>query len=769
MADTPYIYFYANGDNTAAGLDLTVSVLSRKDLDHSIACDATVNGGTFSCDKTKGKGGDVVKLTANPAEGYEFVGVSILSPDSSIVIDDVTFESNSASFTMPYSNVLVMPIFTDNPTELYVNMPTSGMEAVSFVAEVNSFKVYDDGGSTGPYSSRARGFLQLIAPNNYFVKLSGTAKTELNDLLTIYEGGIDDHKLVHAESGSIELKDADALSSKILTLEFGTDYSGTDAGLDFTVDFVENSEYSVACVENVAGGTVACDKDKAKGSETVTLTAMPAEGYILDGVEVKDADGRVVKSFAWYSHPQNTVSFKIPPSNVTVTPTFTKLTDLSIDIAMGEESSGDSISIPEYVNTFKIHDSCNKNCTENMEGRVLLKVPENSKIMLTGSVKTNDENAYFAMFQKRYNYHYSDYYGYGATDYFLFIIDGSEDPMLYFRANYGNEFAASLDLTMTILRTHAEYAAVSVEWDYLDGRLVANIDGDYNITDAVNIPYDIKVDEVSLDRTFSTEGYATITLPFGIDSAKVSGAKQFLKFTGVALNKETGLREVHMERAWCDLPALLADIDEMELSDAEKEKMKTKVSNKCNSIPKNLFAYTPYVVQMKDNSLSFDGGVTLEKTPAAAETVIENWVLRGTFAKKIWESGDPEIGNAYGYVAGTGEFRKVGEKSSIGALRSYLVYEKQTPPSVPGMSNVRANFSMEFLPANMDVVIVDDDDDENGNEHRTVIGKFNTHTGEFKFMMPESGTFDVKGRRVNATRSVGKGRKAKGVYYGRKR
>lgn len=67
----------------------------------------------------------------------------------------------------------------------------------------------------------------------------------------------------------------------------------------------------------------------------------------------------------------------------------------------------------------------------------------------------------------------------------------------------------------------------------------------------------------------------------------------------------------------------------------------------------------------------------------------------------------------------------------------------------------------------MDVVIVDDD--ENGKEHRTVIGKFNTRTGEFKFMEPESGTFDVKGRRVNETRNVGKGRKAKGVYYGRGR
>ena len=318
------------------------------------------------------------------------------------------------------------------------------------------------------------------------------------------------------------------------------------------------------------------------------------------------------------------------------------------------------------------------------------------------------------------------------------------------------------------------FAAITISKDK-DEKLHATIDGDYCGTDAVSIDDEngIVVDKVELDRTLSTTGYATITLPFDIDSAKVKGAKQFLKFVGVILNEETKLREVHFERAWCDLPALLEDIDNLkDLSDEEKKEKKEKVSAKCNAVPKKLFAYTPYVVQMKDNSLTFDDGVTLVKTPAAVDTVVGNWKFKGTLAPKVWEEGDPEIGNAYGYVAGTGEFRKVGDNSSIGALRSYLVYEKQSSgtqssANVPGMSNIRANFSTEFLPANMDVVIVDDD--ENGNEHRTVIGKFNTRTGEFKFLTPESGTFDVKGRRVNATRSVGKGRKAKGVYYGRNR
>ena len=335
------------------------------------------------------------------------------------------------------------------------------------------------------------------------------------------------------------------------------------------------------------------------------------------------------------------------------------------------------------------------------------------------------------------------------------------------KGEYGGSFEKTFSIVPEVV---GNYAAVQVLRD--ENGDYAVIDGDYSGTGKIAVGEDEDVVKVELDRTLSTTGYATITLPFGIDSAKVKGAKQFLKFVGVILNEETKLREVHFERAWCDLPALLKDIDNLkDLSAEEKEKKKAKVSAKCNAVPKKLFAYTPYVVQMKNNSLEFDGSVTLVKTPAAVDTVVGNWKFKGTLAPKVWEEGDPEIGNAYGYVAGTGEFKKVGENSSIGALRSYLVYEKQSSgtqssANVPGMSNIRANFSTEFLPANMDVVIADDD--ENGKEHRTVIGKFNTHTGEFKFLMPESGTFDVKGRRVNETRSVGKGRKAKGVYYGKR-
>ena len=60
------------------------------------------------------------------------------------------------------------------------------------------------------------------------------------------------------------------------------------------------------------------------------------------------------------------------------------------------------------------------------------------------------------------------------------------------------------------------------------------------------------------------------------------------------------------------------------------------------------------------------------------------------------------------------------------------------------------------LPDRMDVVIIDNE--ENGDEHTTVIGQFNTRTGEFKTQR----NYDLKGRNTQGKT------KAKGMYYGKK-
>jgi hypothetical protein len=57
------------------------------------------------------------------------------------------------------------------------------------------------------------------------------------------------------------------------------------------------------------------------------------------------------------------------------------------------------------------------------------------------------------------------------------------------------------------------------------------------------------------------------------------------------------------------------------------------------------------------------------------------------------------------------------------------------------------------LPDSFSVVV------RNKNNQTTVIGKFNTRTGEFSF---DCGVFDLKGRRVKSSNS------ARGVFYNKK-
>ena len=77
----------------------------------------------------------------------------------------------------------------------------------------------------------------------------------------------------------------------------------------------EDAPYWVAIIQP-EHGTVTADKLSANEGESVTLTARPDDGYILNAYSVKDANGETV------AVTDN--SFVMPASDVTVTATFTK-------------------------------------------------------------------------------------------------------------------------------------------------------------------------------------------------------------------------------------------------------------------------------------------------------------------------------------------------------------------------------------------------------------------------------------------------------------
>jgi glucan-binding YG repeat protein len=73
-------------------------------------------------------------------------------------------------------------------------------------------------------------------------------------------------------------------------------------------------DYAITCAD-AENGTVKTNTNTANVGDEITVTATPADGYVLDSITVKDADGNVIELNA-----DN--EFRMPMSDVTVSATF---------------------------------------------------------------------------------------------------------------------------------------------------------------------------------------------------------------------------------------------------------------------------------------------------------------------------------------------------------------------------------------------------------------------------------------------------------------
>ncbi|WP_407443504.1 InlB B-repeat-containing protein [Fibrobacter sp.] len=233
------------------------------------------------------------------------------------------------------------------------------------------------------------------------------------------------------------------------------------------------------------------------------------------------------------------------------------------------------------------------------------------------------------------------------------------------------------------------------------------------------IPTNIDVSEVALDRTFTRSVFSTIVLPFTIAKENVSGA-EFFKFVGIQQDNDG--------------------------------KWGFAVMSKFSDIEAN----HPYVLMPSAENLTFNSAVTLNTETNHNPQQEGNWKLFGAYESKQWLDGDPEIGRAYGIAAESkgdnikpGDFVKVAAGASVSPTRTYLLYSQSTS-SRPSAEFGKAGISA--LPEVIDIVIVDGDE-----EQPTVIGKFNTRTGEVK--AEDNRWFDMKGRVLNTKPTE------KGTYF----
>ena len=384
------------GFETSADIDLTVSLVDAH-LEHNISIDNPSVGGSIASAVTKAEMGATVALTATPAEGYILSAVNVVTPSGEMlsVVGGEWISGNAAEFTMPYSDVIVTPVFTNDLTNLYVDMSKSETKSVIIPAAVRSFKVYDNGGKNGNYQGYSDDILSLTAPEGFVVQVSGSMDAyNSRTYLEIYDAlGTNQAKLMGkylgVEDNAVTFAPITS-SGKYMSFHFRSEGNDDRSGLDLTVNLFEASNALAVDVENPAeGGTLTALVSTSAPGNKIELTASPAAGYALVGVDVVDANAQTISAQLENDLFPQTASFIMPAANVTVTPVFSSDFSVAGGLSVNIPANGTkTINIPAGVQSFKVYDDGGKDApySRNADGTLELTAPAGYALQVAGNV-----------------------------------------------------------------------------------------------------------------------------------------------------------------------------------------------------------------------------------------------------------------------------------------------------------------------------------------------------------------------------------------------
>ena len=376
----------------------------------------------------------------------------------------------------------------------YVNMPATGTNTLTLTdATITSFKVYDDGGKDGNYSKNCSGALTLTAPSGYVFQLSGSVHLDKgpSDKLTIYDGSTTSSTILGEEidrNGGVSETVIKTVTStdKVMTIYFYSDYGDQNPGLDLTVRLVSTSTVSDLIVNNPGtGGSVAASVsgnrvNQAKVNDVVTLTASPASGYMLNDLDVKDANGYVVNvsDMLWYTG-NSTATFSMPGLSATVTPTFTNNLSADGGLYINMPATGSmTVNIPSDVTSFKVYDDGGKDGNYSYgEGFLVLNAPEGYILQLSGSTKLTmgSPSDKFWVYDGDYDANSTPTLNHVGSSSFDPVISTGNRMTLRFKTTRSFH-KAGLDLTVTLIASAKEFDISCID-NVTGGSIISSVGG----------------------------------------------------------------------------------------------------------------------------------------------------------------------------------------------------------------------------------------------------------------------------------------------------
>ncbi|MBP5337689.1 MAG: InlB B-repeat-containing protein [Prevotella sp.] len=404
------LFFHSDGSNVDAGLDLEITLFDPN-VPNAISV-TTAEGGTLKSDKASAKFGETITLTETHQNGYILKDVKVTDVNGrSVEVTGGSWSNVIGSFTMPASSVTVTPTFIQASTiadGLFINMPKEGTLIANISTGVKSFKVYDNGGAEGDYTSYCDGYLMLTAPQGFRIQLTGSMAAEDGcDYIVIYDGTTTEGEQLLPQMFDKTNGEGTDLgfitsSGQSMTVFFHSDGSQERRGLDLNV-YVFNPEDSQAITVNTAqGGAMTADKKTAKFAETVTLTSSHEKDYVLESTSVLDGYGKniAVSGGTWYN---DVASFAMPISPATVTPKFTtaKSAEDGIYLTMPKGNETLVTNITNGIKSFKIYSDGGPEGTysDYCDATLVLTAPVGYMLQLTGSLTTESGCDFFYIYE----------------------------------------------------------------------------------------------------------------------------------------------------------------------------------------------------------------------------------------------------------------------------------------------------------------------------------------------------------------------------------
>lgn len=492
------LLFASDDGNCGKGIDITVRPLDP-DASYTIPT-VTVAGGTITPNKPTAQAHENINLQIEPSNGYKLnelkVTQTVNGKDYDVAVNGGLWHDTNpaqASFVMPANNVAITPAFTNNFTSgdggLYINMPISNSshapKTVNIPSDVPSFKVYDNGGKDGNYSTYCDGYMVLTAPIGYVLRLSGNVtcqnKGTYNDYLKVYDGDdVNDMPLGNPDGFGYPDPGLDfgplTSSGRSMMLYFHTG-NNSMRGLDLTVE-VSNEVYPYIITFDGSNAPTNCGiiiSGYESVSEThyvahvndeITINVTRDDNHLLEALSVKDADGNEValsQGLAWYNGNNTEATFTMPARNLTITYEFVEKGSQYVNMPkLNTVQTPMEVAVPESVTSFKIYDDGgpNANYSDYCNGYLLVTAPAGKALLLTGVVISERHTDFMVPYEGNTDAKPIDYYMYGTH------LDGGENigglvtfgnqMLVRFYSDYAVNYAG-MDLTATVIDPITRY------------------------------------------------------------------------------------------------------------------------------------------------------------------------------------------------------------------------------------------------------------------------------------------------------------------------